>query len=104
MQSAISSCEYKIKQLEIQNNDFKLAREEEAKKEALKEKVDEKKIHGRMDELTDFYRHLNTVVETMIEKFSLLEKVNNKVLKQQNSTTLPPIRPGAETPTSPLFN
>ena len=96
LQSAISSADYRIKQIEIANNEFKLAKEEEKKNKGLEDRIDEKKIHSRLDELTDFYRHMNKVVESIIEKFSVLEKVNNRVLKQQQSglsqyaATLPP--------------
>lgn len=37
---------------------------------------------GRLDELTDFYRHLNGVIETIIDKFSRLEKIQSKFMKQ----------------------
>ena len=96
LQSAISSADYRIKQIEIANNEFKPAREEEKKNKGLEDRIDEKKIHSRLDELTDFYRHMNKVVESIIEKFSVLEKVNSRVLKQQQSgppqhaATLPP--------------
>ena len=100
MQSTLSSVELKIKHLEDQTNDYKLAREEAAEaKKLASNRVDEKKLNGRLDELSDYYRHLNRVVESMIEKFTLLEKVSNKVLK---SSTLPPIRQDSTpAPTSP---
>lgn len=50
-------------------------------KRSINVMVDERKIANRVDELTDFYRHLNQVVENMIEKFSHLEKVTNKFMK-----------------------
>lgn len=37
---------------------------------------------GRLDELTDFYRHLNNIVESIIDKFSTMEKVQTKFIKQ----------------------
>ena len=101
LQSTLSSVDFKIKQLEIQNQDYKLQKEEEAKAKKLDGKIDEKKIHNRLDELSDYYRHLNKVVESMIEKFSVLEKVSNKVMKQ---STLPPIKTDPlMSPTSPSF-
>ena len=101
LQSTLSSVDFKIKQLEIQNQDYKLQKEEEAKFKKLEGKVDEKKINNRLDELSDYYRHLNKVVENMIEKFSVLEKVSNKVMKQ---STLPPIKADPLlSPTSPAF-
>ena len=39
---------------------------------------------GRLDELTDFYRHLNVVVDSMIEKFSFQEKLLNKIIRSPN--------------------
>lgn len=39
---------------------------------------------NRLDELTDFYRHLNGVIETIIDKFSTMERVTNKFLKTQS--------------------
>ena len=100
LQSTLSTVESKIEQLEAQCNDYKLAREEAAEaKQLAANRPDEKKLNGRLDELSDYYRHLNRVVEGMMEKFSLLEKVSNKVLK---STTLPPIRQDSTlVPTSP---
>ena len=38
---------------------------------------------GRLDELTDFYRHLNSVVDSIIDKFSTMERVTNKFMKNQ---------------------
>ena len=36
---------------------------------------------SRLDELTNFYRHLNGVVETIIDKFSTMERVTTKFMK-----------------------
>ena len=36
---------------------------------------------NRLDELTDFYRHLNGVIETIIDKFSNTERTMNKFIK-----------------------
>ena len=38
---------------------------------------------NRLDELTDFYRHLNGVVETIIDKFGTMERVTSKFMKAQ---------------------
>ena len=54
---------------------------------------------NRLDELTDFYRHLNGVVETIIDKFGTMERVTSKFMKAQ-----PPQSPGAvgTSPYTPL--
>ena len=36
---------------------------------------------GRLDELTDFYRHLNGIVETIIDKFGSMERTTKKFMK-----------------------
>ena len=36
---------------------------------------------NRLDELTEFYRHLNGVVETIIDKFGTMERVTTKFMK-----------------------
>ena len=38
---------------------------------------------NRLDELTNFYRHLNVVVENIIDKFSTMERVTTKFMKAQ---------------------
>ena len=38
---------------------------------------------NRLDELSSFYRHLNSVVENIIDKFSTMERVTNKFMKTQ---------------------
>lgn len=55
---------------------------------------------NRLDELTDFYRHINGVVENIIDKFSTMERVTTKYMKTQ---TLNPgqQQPYAYTPLSP---
>lgn len=55
---------------------------------------------NRLDELTDFYRHMNGVVESIIDKFSTMERVTGKFMKTQvlNSNQQ---QPYAYTPTSP---
>ena len=37
---------------------------------------------NRLDELTDFYRHLNGVIDTIIDKFSENERTMNRFIKQ----------------------
>jgi len=36
---------------------------------------------NRLEELTDFYRHLNGVIETIIDRFSTVERTMNKFIK-----------------------
>ena len=55
---------------------------------------------NRLDELTSFYRHLNGVVESIIDKFSTMERVTNKFMKTQ--TFNQGAQPYAYTPLSPL--
>ena len=38
---------------------------------------------NRLDELSSFYRHLNSVVENIIDKFSTMERITNKFMKTQ---------------------
>lgn len=47
-------------------------------KESLLSQVNDR---NRLDELTDFYRHLNGVIETIIDKFSDMERTMNKIIK-----------------------
>ncbi len=56
---------------------------------------------SRLDELTEFYRHLNGVIETIIDKFTTMEKVTNKFLKAQ-TVTAAHISAGIHTPLSPM--
>jgi len=45
---------------------------------------------NRLDELTDFYRHLNEVIESLIEKFSVMERTNKALtLKAQLTKNTP---------------
>ena len=39
---------------------------------------------NRLDELTSFYRHMNGVVESIIDRFSTMERVTNKFMKNQS--------------------
>ena len=43
---------------------------------------------NRIDELTDFYRHLNVIVENIIEKYSFQEKALDKIVKQTNANSM----------------
>ena len=53
---------------------------------------------NRLDELTNFYRHLNMVVENIIDKFSTMERVTSKFMKAQ-----PPAgQPFTYTPGTPI--
>ena len=52
---------------------------------------------NRLDELTDFYRHLNGVVETIIDKFGTMERVTTKFMK-----TSQPISAGHPMPYTPI--
>ena len=53
---------------------------------------------NRLDELTDFYRHLNGVVETIIDKFGTMERVTTKFMK----TSQPPMSANNSMPYTPM--
>ena len=70
LQNTLSSVETKINRFENQTSDYNFAREEAKGVKNLAATIvfDEKKLNGRIDELSDYYRHLNRLVESMIEK------------------------------------
>ena len=47
--------------------------------EALKAVTLSVSDRGRLDEITEFYRQLNSIVENVIEKFTGMEKIVNKL-------------------------
>ena len=48
---------------------------------------------NRLDELTDFYRHLNGVIETIIDRFSTVERTMKKFINMKQMT--PSFTPGS---------
>ena len=48
---------------------------------------------NRLDELTDFYRHLNGVIETIINRFSTVERTMKKFINMKQMT--PSFTPGS---------
>ena len=68
--------EAKTKQLEIAANAYSWVPDVEEAKKTITLSVTDR---NRLNELTDFYRHLNMVVENMIDKFGRIEKQISKL-------------------------
>lgn len=67
----------------------KRSAELESVRQAVTLSVHEKR---KIDELTGFYKHLSHMVENVIDKFAVLEKVTNKLVKAQSLPS--PLRSG----------
>ena len=107
LKSAMNSAEYRIKQLENIGND---------QKKKLEQRVEDKKIHDRIDELTDYYQHINKALESLSNKVNKVAEHSQgrnvpsgltqySIQPPQNSinhqSSLPPIHQDMMSPHSP---